>query len=218
MRSGVYCIRNTVSGRVYVGSAVDLHRRWIVHRSKLGLGKHHSPALQRSWIKHGAGAFIFEVLEEVEPALLIEREQYWIDTLDATDPFCGANVEPCAASSLGRKHTEMTRARMSASRKGRKHPPRTAEYCAKQRIAKTGNQYAKGHRKTAEQRTAMRAAKLGKPAPWTVETNRRRKGISRRSPSMETRAKISASKKGKRINYPRTRGQAPPHNQLSLPF
>ena len=32
-RSGIYAITNTANGKVYVGSAVNIHGRWRVHLS-----------------------------------------------------------------------------------------------------------------------------------------------------------------------------------------
>src|SRR5215468_7946604 len=80
--SGIYRIKNVVSGRVYIGSAVNLPSRWKLHRSLLRRGKHHSRSLQRSWCKHGATAFVFELIEPVDDRKrLIEREQFWINSL-----------------------------------------------------------------------------------------------------------------------------------------
>src|SRR5512147_1108046 len=60
---GVYLIRNTVSGAVYVGSTGSSFRqRWHEHRSALRRGVHANIHLQRSWLKYGEGAFIFEIL------------------------------------------------------------------------------------------------------------------------------------------------------------
>lgn len=130
---GIYCIRNAVSGRVYVGSAIALATRLIVHEVALRAGKHHSIRLQRSWAKHGAGAFAFTVLELVEDvAGLLDREQHWIDRLDAASPKLGFNVLPKAGSPLGTTHTEETRQKISAANKGK---PKSAETRARQSAA-----------------------------------------------------------------------------------
>ena len=108
--SGIYAIRNLINQKMYVGSAVNIKRRWKSHRSGLLHGKHHSVKLQRAWSKYGGSAFEWVVLEAVEKTMLIEREQHWIDLLRSQS--CGYNVNPTAGSSLGRKATLETRRRM----------------------------------------------------------------------------------------------------------
>ncbi len=66
---------------------------------------------------YGADSFEFEVLEKVEKELLIQREQYWINTLSAYGND-GYNTNPKAASSLGVVRSSETRERISASKIG----------------------------------------------------------------------------------------------------
>lgn len=111
---GIYTITNTVSGRVYVGSAARIHKRWGAHRNHLKNSTHHSKPLQRSWKKHGEEAFIFEVVEIVpNPADLVVREQHWLDKLGTAHPKRGFNIRPNAGNQLGTKRSEESRKRMS---------------------------------------------------------------------------------------------------------
>ena len=48
MNAGVYEILNVVSGKRYIGSSVDLRKRFRVHRLALNRGAHHSAFLQRA--------------------------------------------------------------------------------------------------------------------------------------------------------------------------
>jgi group I intron endonuclease len=135
-RPGVYVIRNTVNGKVYVGSAVKIYDRWKAHRSLLNGGAHHSRTMQRSWDKHGQEAFSFEVLEVVEEKTrLIEREQYWIDFLHAACPKRGFNNAPTAGSSLGIVRDEEFKRRLSDARKG---IPKSPEHAAAIGAAQVG--------------------------------------------------------------------------------
>ena len=128
-QSGIYAIRNTVTGRVYVGSAIHLWRRWRGHRHHLKHGTHHAAILQRSWAKHGEDAFTFEVLEFVpDKADLLVREQHWMDALGAAKRKTGMNSRPNASNNLGFKMSAKSRAQLSASQRGK---PRSPEYRAK---------------------------------------------------------------------------------------
>lgn len=136
---GIYCVRNVVSGRVYVGSGLNIKHRWIHHRSLLSKGKHHSPSWQRSWNKHGPDAFTFEIVELVPSRKdLVIREQFWIDEFNAACPRRGFNVLPLAGSPLGFKASDETRAKQSAARRGRKFGPMSEEHKAKISAAQKG--------------------------------------------------------------------------------
>ena len=114
--SGIYQIRNKVDGKVYIGSAVLLPKRWREHKSDLRNNKHHSIKLQRAYNKYGEESFVFEILELVEDkAQLINREQYYIDKCDAVKT--GYNINKTAGSRLGMKHSEKTKALFKKQRK-----------------------------------------------------------------------------------------------------
>jgi group I intron endonuclease len=121
MKSGIYKITHVVSGRVYVGSARDLIDRWRRHRSLLRRGVHHSIRLQRAWIKLGPEAFSFTILERILPDALVEREQFWIDSLDAFG-VNGYNMTPKAGSSSGRKLSAETKIKISKGRRANPGP------------------------------------------------------------------------------------------------
>lgn len=102
--AGIYQIVNDANGKTYVGSAVNIRKRVTFHVATLQNNTHHSIKLQRAWNKYGEPSFISRVLEEVDsPEQLLEREQYWIDTLQSVKN--GYNVAPKAGSTLGLVYT-----------------------------------------------------------------------------------------------------------------
>jgi group I intron endonuclease len=130
MKSGIYQFLNTVTGKCYVGQAVNLHKRKREHFATLRAGRHNSAKLQRSWVKYGAGTFVFEVLELVKDKdLLMKAEQKWIDALKAYEN--GYNIQPYACRGcFGMIISAETRAKTSATLKGRKISPE----CLRKRI------------------------------------------------------------------------------------
>ncbi len=63
---GVYRIRNTETGRNYVGSSTNALARMNRHRAELGFRSERSNELQEDWDSFGEAAFQFEVLDELE--------------------------------------------------------------------------------------------------------------------------------------------------------
>ena len=59
MTSGIYEIVNTVTGKRYVGSAVNLEKRELSHFSGLRRGDHRKAHFQHSFDKYGESAFEF---------------------------------------------------------------------------------------------------------------------------------------------------------------
>lgn len=104
MPSGVYIIRNTTSGKSYIGSAVDISRRLAKHRWLLRTGAHPSKHLSASWTKYGEDVFETATLEECPPSALLEREQHWIDTMQPE-----YNKRAKANSNLGLPKSEESR-------------------------------------------------------------------------------------------------------------
>lgn len=112
---GIYLITCKANGRKYVGSAVNLDKRWRLHTAQLDAGKHGNAHLQKSWNKYGPEEFFFKVLEPVEDkSLLIEREQFYINTLSPEFNICKV-----ANSKQGVKASPELRARLSAAHKGK---------------------------------------------------------------------------------------------------
>ncbi len=77
--SGIYSITHIVSGKRYIGSSVNILRRWNAHRSALNRHICDNPHLQNSWDKYGPDSFEFEILENnIDPVLLENKENEYI--------------------------------------------------------------------------------------------------------------------------------------------
>lgn len=134
-RLGIYQIRNLINQNIYVGSTVKFVNRKNGHFKQLKNNQHHSILLQRAYNKYGEQNFIFEILEYVEDKTkLIEREQYYFDTLKPQYNICkiAGNTLGCKMSEEskqkrlktlkdnGYKVSEETKRKRSLSLKGKK--------------------------------------------------------------------------------------------------
>jgi len=108
MSSGIYKIINKSDGKFYIGSAVDINKRWANHLTALRCHRHHNEYLQHVWDKSGGNCFEFVIVEYCEVFELIDREQYYIDSL-----MPNYNIAPIAGSSFGRKCSLETRKKIS---------------------------------------------------------------------------------------------------------
>lgn len=189
MRSGIYKIENTVNGKCYVGSAVDIKKRWRRHLCLLRAGRHHSAPLQNGWNKHGEENFSFSVMLRCRRTDLLRYEQAALDFLKPR-----YNVCVTAGSQLGLKRTPEIKAKMSA------------------RLL--GNTYTVGYIHTAETRAKLSAVRKGKPhtPEWNARISAAHKGkkmsaeacrnisLGKMNPSAETRERMAAAKRGKPSN------------------
>ncbi|MEI8203304.1 MAG: GIY-YIG nuclease family protein [Bacteroidota bacterium] len=63
---GVFQIRNTLNGKVFVSSSLDLKAIWHQQKLQLNFGNHSNEALQKDWTALGAENFVYEILDEVK--------------------------------------------------------------------------------------------------------------------------------------------------------
>jgi len=134
-RSCIYCIHNLVTGQRYIGSTINLTKRFSEHHQALKANRHTNRYLQRAWNKYGSDAFDAFVLEDCSPENLIERENAWIAVYQSNHRSYGYNTRLDAQSSAGVKLSDETRRKMSESHIGRKQ---SADHAAKQCAARRG--------------------------------------------------------------------------------
>lgn len=83
MTSGVYKIYfEGNENHFYIGSTKDFKQRKAQHLSQLKTQRHDNPILRSAFKKYGEDRFKFEVVEETEPEIRLEKEQHYIDILE----------------------------------------------------------------------------------------------------------------------------------------
>ncbi len=86
--AGVYRIRNEKTGKIFIGSSLNVNARINRHKASLFFGSEEVPELGSDWKKYGQDNFTFEVLEvldgdydsddELKSDLLL-LEQIWFE-------------------------------------------------------------------------------------------------------------------------------------------
>lgn len=147
MSIGVYSITSP-SGKVYIGSSMDIKDRWRVYKR---LDCDSQPILYRSLLKYGVENHKFKVLIQCEVDELYEWEYHYsnyyksigVNGLNCMIPGFGdikglvseKTKQKLRSFNLGKKHTESTKQKMSIARKGRKQ---TEEHIKKRSLARIG--------------------------------------------------------------------------------
>lgn len=117
-KSGIYRWINTLNGKSYIGSSVDISRRlseyfnynYLINEKNQGM------TICRALLKNGYSNFALEILEYCDETILIEREQFYLDLLKPE-----YNVLKIAGSTFGFKHSEKTKEKMRNAQIGSKN-------------------------------------------------------------------------------------------------
>lgn len=107
-KSGIYSILNTVNGKRYIGSSINIYNRFHEHLHNLNGNNAHNKHLQAAWNKYGEENFIFNVLELCDPNIRFKREQYYLDMLNPE-----YNFSSLVLANSGRDLTEEQKLKIS---------------------------------------------------------------------------------------------------------
>jgi group I intron endonuclease len=170
-KSGIYQILSKKDGRSYIGSAVNLDKRWQGHikNSKKPSNKQ---VISSAICLHGIDNFEFVVLEFCDVDQLIDREQWWLDKVRPfADEGRSYNIRKTANSNIGIKRSDASRKKQSAATKG---VPKTKEH--KQKLSESWH--------------------TNRGDSYYAQLSERMKGDKNPSKRPEVTAKISESRKG----------------------
>ena len=207
-KAGVYCWTNIKSGKKYVGSSVDLYRRFMhYYNIKYIIRASKSSLICKALIKYGYSSFHLEILEYCDSSIIIEKEQYYIDILKPE-----YNILKVAGSLFGYKHTIESLQKMSEIASNR-----SEETLVKLREAALGKTY----KHTEETKAKLRKIMLGKK--HSEETKEKLKIIQSnrtKHPVKGTNIKVEDTLTGEIHFYDslRNAGKALDSNHISIKY
>jgi len=115
----IYQITNMINGKYYIGSAESFERRQWQHKADLKRNAHKNPRLQAAWNKYGAEAFVFEILEHVSAdRTAFDAENTYLH-VHVGRPECYNINTDAIGMRTGIPHTQASKDKTSASRKGK---------------------------------------------------------------------------------------------------
>ena len=72
---GVFQIRNTVNGKIFIESTSNLDKIWNRHLLQLTFGNHPNAGLQSDWKEFGEQSFVYEILAELPQEMRTRIDQ-----------------------------------------------------------------------------------------------------------------------------------------------
>jgi len=124
-KSGIYKFTNKLNSNFYIGSSVNLSRRFINYYTLSYISKVKSHlTISRALIKYGYFNFELEILEYCDVSDLLKREQYYIDSLKPI-----YNIAKIAGSTLGVIKSKEQRDNISKALKGKYVGDKSALFC-----------------------------------------------------------------------------------------
>ena len=204
----VYKITNQVNGKIYIGQTIRTLKERRQQHIRDAFTCNSQCAIHYAMRKYGEGSFIFETLCScVSKADMDQKEMEMIRKLNSKRP-AGYNLTDGGEGCLGLRHTKESKAKLSAANKGRKM---TAAEIERRKKSHAHTKMTEEHKarliaiSRARRITEEHKIKLSRMGTKHTPETRAKMSASRKghkpylghTASAETRAKLSASLKGK---------------------
>lgn len=189
---GIYGLRCRTTNKWYIGQSIDVYSRWDDY---LKLRCKNQRKLYHALKKYGYDGFEKMVIEECDNVdwILDYREMYWIKQFNAfIDGYNLTEGGHIGLTFKGLKHTSETKAKMSASGKGRKLSSNSIE---KMRKSLRGRKWTDAQRKSIL--TAKRNMSSERIEKWKKKLSIAGLGRVGHIPTPEQRRRMSESHLGK---------------------
>jgi len=170
----IYMWFNKVTGKVYIGSAVDGSKR-LSRYFQLSVLKKSKSKIYRNILKYGNSSFVVSILDVLGESGSVPKtdylaiEQFYVDwAFESYGSELVLNILHKTDSSLGFKHSEESKKVIAKFRLGKKHTDATKQKLSDMFTGELGPFFGKSH--TKETLSKMRASKLGEKNPMFGKT------------------------------------------------
>jgi group I intron endonuclease len=126
-KAGIYKLTCNVNNKIYIGKSINIRRRFNRHKDSLRIKHRKRSYFEDAIKKYGWESFKVEILEIVENFdklkdnhNLLERESYYINMFDATNPNKGYNICKVSTDRTGIPCSEETKEKLRHANLGKK--------------------------------------------------------------------------------------------------
>lgn len=127
----IYVIHNSINDKKYVGRTIDIHRRWLEHKSSRLHTKYLHHPMYIDMDTYGVDKYWCEVLETIDDKEeATQREKYWTNRFNSNIPN-GYNDK------TGDNHSDRIKNKLSQQKIGERNPMfglKGAECCNSKRV------------------------------------------------------------------------------------
>lgn len=102
---GIYKILNKINNKFYIGSSINIRKRFKEHERCLKLGIHSNKHLQSAWDKYGSNNFEFIIIEKYKNITNKELRNRETEIIQRTKCFCGEIGYNFIAGGIGTLNT-----------------------------------------------------------------------------------------------------------------
>lgn len=129
--AGIYQWKHKESGKIYIGSAVNLSGRLKCYYSIAYISRIKNMLIYKALLKYGYFGFSLSILEYIDISglskeearnLILAREDFYLKQIFEVDEPNTYNMLKVASSWLGAKHSAETIAKMSIAKTGKNNP------------------------------------------------------------------------------------------------
>ena len=214
--SGIYKIQSAKKPKkIYIGSSINISKRWNEHLSNLKYNRHPNSKLQCHYNKYGKFDLQFSVLIGCDKENLMQNEQFFIDAYNPWFNICiiaesRHGVKGQIAWNKGIPWSNEVKLKLSESHKGqtawnkgKKCPLQSNETKAKRSESMKGkNTWAKGRKNSIESITRMvNSQKIRRLIPVSEETRRKQsESMKGRKATDQARKNMSIARLGQKAS------------------
>ena len=220
-KGGIYCIRNIINNKSYIGSAIKFKSRKNQHFSELRRNIHTNGRLQNAFNKYGEENFVFEILCIVENKYnLIHIEDLYIKLFDTSNRNIGYNICSKAGSLLGFKFSDESKKKMSIASKGKRKSENMRKNLKESYNYRDHPMLGKNHSVESKKKMSISKQGMNKGVPKSEETkikiSNSLKGFKH---SEESKRRMSEKRKGIKLSEEqkiKRQGQNNPNSKLTI--
>ena len=146
---GIYCIKNLINNKCYIGQSQDIMYRWRREKMFLnGDATAWNAHLQNAWKKYGEENFSFSIIEECPIDKLDEREIFWIAYFDSfnngyNNTIGGSGMRGMPAWNKGIKLSDEYKLKLSEAHKNYQHTEEQKKKISEKLVGENNPHYGK---------------------------------------------------------------------------